>query len=111
MSQTENAKLIKSIAKELGFSFCGISKAEFLKEEAPRLEQWLKLGYAGTMSYLEKNFDQRLDPRLVVADAKSVISLIYNYYPKKDLTENNYVYNLKIAKYAYGEDYHFVIKD
>ena len=111
MSKTENTNLIKSIAKELGFGFCGISKAEFLEEEVPRLEEWLKRGYAGTMSYLEKNFDQRLDPRLLVTDAKSVISLIYNYYPKKDLTENNSVHNLKIAKYAYGEDYHFVIKD
>jgi epoxyqueuosine reductase len=108
MNTSENTQLIKSIATELGFSFCGVSKAEFLEEEAPRLEQWLKRGYAGKMNYLERNFDQRLDPRLLVSDAKSVISLVYNYYPKKDLTEKS---NLKIAKYAYGEDYHFVVKD
>ncbi len=111
MDKIENSQLIKSIAKELDFSFCGISKAEFLEEEAPRLEQWLRRGYAGQMHYLEKNFDQRLDPRLLVSGAKSVISLVYNYYPKKDLTENNSNDKLKIAKYAYGEDYHFVIKD
>jgi len=108
MSKSENTRFIKSIATELGFSFCGIAKAEFLEEEAPRLEEWLKHGYAGKMSYLEKNFDQRLDPRLLVPDAKSVISLVYNYFPKKNLTKDS---DLKIAKYAYGEDYHFVVKD
>jgi len=110
MSRSENTQLIKSIASELGFSFCGISKAEFLEDEAPKLEQWLKHGYAGTMSYLERNFDQRLDPRLLVPGAKSVISLVYNYFPKKHLPENNSG-SLNIAKYAYGEDYHFVVKD
>lgn len=100
--------LIKSLAKELGFSFCGISKAEFLKEEAPKLEEWLKRGYQGKMSYLENYFDKRLDPTLLVPGAKSVVSLLYNYYPKQDLAEQN---ELKIAKYAYGEDYHFVVKD
>lgn len=99
---------IKSQAAELGFSFCGISKAEFLTEEANRLEEWLKRGYQGKMSYLENNVDKRLDPRLLVDGAKSVVSLIYNYYPKEEL---NPVSDLKIARYAYGEDYHFVIKD
>src|SRR6478609_5197077 len=108
MSKPENTQLIKSMAVELGFSFCGISKADFLEEEAPRLEEWLKHGYAGKMSYLEKNFDQRLDPRLLVPGAKSIISLVYNYFPKKNLAHNS---DLKIAKYAYGEDYHFVVKD
>ena len=108
MLQIKMTEFIKSTATELGFSYCGISKAEFLEEEAPRLERWLKRGYAGQMHYLEKNFDQRLDPRLLVTGAKSVISLIFNYYPKKDLTKNS---DLKIAKYAYGEDYHFVVKD
>lgn len=101
-----NTVKIKSLAAELGFSYCGISKAEFLKDEAPQLEEWLKRGYQGKMSYLENYFDKRLDPTLLVPGAKSVISLMYNYYPEKDL-ENN----LKIAKYAYGEDYHFVVKD
>jgi epoxyqueuosine reductase len=103
----KNTALIKSTAHDLGFSFCGISKAEFLKEEAPLLEEWLKRGYHGKMAYMESHFDKRLDPTLLVPGAKSVISLIYNYYPEKKLAGEN----LKIAKYAYGEDYHFVIKD
>src|SRR6478609_7094522 len=108
MSITNNTHLVKSIAAQLGFSYCGISKAEFLEDEAPRLEEWLKRGYQGKMSYLENHFDKRLDPTLLVPGAKSVISLLYNYYPKKDFTDTS---DLKIAKYAYGEDYHFVIKD
>jgi epoxyqueuosine reductase len=104
----QHTAFIKTKAKELGFSFCGISKAEFLAEEAPRLEQWLKRGYQGKMSYLENHFDKRLDPSLLVLGAKSVVSLIYNYYPEKDLSKDS---EFKIAKYAYGEDYHFVIKD
>src|SRR6478736_2542142 len=108
MSSTTTTQSIKKFAEALGFSFCGISKAEFLKDEAPRLEEWLKRGYQGKMSYLENYFDKRLDPTLLVPGAKSVVSLLYNYYPKKDFTEQS---DLKIAKYAYGEDYHFVIKD
>ncbi|MFM8739202.1 MAG: tRNA epoxyqueuosine(34) reductase QueG [Cytophagales bacterium] len=99
---------MKSIATQLGFSFCGISKAEFLSEEAPKLEEWLKRGYQGKMSYLENHFDKRLDPRLLMPGAKSVVSLLYNYFPKKDLAKESV---LKIAKYAYGEDYHFVVKE
>ena len=105
-----NTKLVKSLATQLGFSFCGISQAEFLEEEAPRLEEWLKRGYQGKMNYLENHFDKRLDPRLLVPGAKSVISLVYNYYPQKDLAKEN-PDSLKIAKYAYGEDYHFVVKE
>lgn len=104
------SQTIKSLAANLGFSYCGIAKAEFLNEEAPRLEAWLKRGYQGSMSYLENHFDKRLDPTLLVPGAKSVISLVYNYYPEKDLAQEN-TGDLKIAKYAYGEDYHFVIKD
>lgn len=104
----KHSSLIKSIATQLGFSFCGISKAEFLNDEAQRLEEWLKRGYQGKMSYLENHFDKRLDPTLLVQGAKSVISLLYNYYPKEDLANES---NLKVAKYAYGEDYHLVIKD
>ena len=103
-----NTNFIKSAAHDLGFSFCGISKAEFLEEEAPRLEAWLKRGYQGKMSYLENYFDKRLDPRLLVPGAKSIVSLLYNYFPKKNLALEN---ELKIAKYAYGEDYHFVVRD
>jgi len=100
--------LIKSEAAALGFSFCGISKADFLAEEAGQLEDWLKRGYQGKMSYLENHFDKRLDPRLLVDGAKSVVSLVYNYFPKKELDKES---ELKIARYAYGEDYHFVVKD
>ena len=105
---TTQTHFIKSTAAALGFSFCGVAKAGFLEDEAPRLEAWLKRGYQGKMSYLENHFDKRLDPTLLVPGAKSVVSLLYNYYPKKDLTASA---DLKIAKYAYGEDYHFVIKD
>ncbi len=99
---------LKNIASSLGFSYCGISKADFLEEEAPKLEEWLKRGYQGKMSYLENHFDKRLDPTKLVPGAKSVISLVYNYYPEKDLSKTS---ELKIARYAYGEDYHFVIKE
>lgn len=103
----ENTHLVKRIAKELGFDFCGISKAEFLEEEAPLLERWLKNGMHGKMQYMENHFDKRLDPTLLVPGAKSVISLMYNYYPKQKQFEND---NYLISKYAYGEDYHHVIK-
>lgn len=105
-----HTQFIKSLSTELGFSYCGISKAEFLSEEAPRLEAWLKKNYQGKMGYLENHFDKRLDPTLLVPGAKSVISLLYNYYPQKDLAKEN-PDSFKIAKYAYGEDYHTVVKD
>lgn len=107
-STISNTQFIKQAAADLGFNFCGISKAEFLKDEAPRLEEWLRRQYQGKMSYLENYFDKRLDPTLLVPGAKSVVSLIYNYYPKKDLARDG---EYKIAKYAYGEDYHFVVKE
>lgn len=106
--QERHSHFIKEKARALGFSFCGISKAEFLNEEAPLLEQWLKRNYQGKMSYLENYFDKRLDPTLLVPGAKSVVSLLYNYYPERDISKED---GFKIAKYAYGEDYHFVIKD
>jgi epoxyqueuosine reductase len=108
INRQHHTDLIKAKAHALGFSFCGISKAEFLEEEAPRAEEWLKRNYQGKMSYLESYFDKRLDPTLLVPGAKSVISLLYNYFPEKDLTKQD---EFKIAKYAYGEDYHYVIKD
>lgn len=86
---------------------CGISKADFLEDEAPRLENWLKNNRHGQMSYMENHFDKRLDPRLLVDGAKSVISLLLNYYPSELQREDSY----KISKYAYGQDYHFVIKE
>ncbi|KOY88109.1 epoxyqueuosine reductase [bacterium 336/3] len=100
--------LIKQKAKELGFDFCGISKADFLEDQAPRLEQWLKQNMHGEMAYMNNHFDKRLDPRLLVDDAKSVISVLLNYFPKQDLAQEN---DFKISKYAYGTDYHFVLKD
>jgi epoxyqueuosine reductase len=102
------SELIKAEAKNLGFIFCGIAKAEFLEQEAPRLEAWLNKGMHGEMQYMENYFDKRLDPRLLVDGAKSVISLGLNYY-----TDNTQADPLapKISKYAYGQDYHTVIKD
>ncbi len=107
ISKTNYTKLIKSEAKRLGFLSCGISKAEFLEEEAPRLEAWLTKNRHGEMTYMENHFDKRLDPTLLVPDSKSVVSLLLNYYPEKQQREDSY----KISKYAYGTDYHFVIKD
>lgn len=108
MQKSIRSQIIKRISAESGFQYCGISSARFLEEEAPRLTEWLKRGYQGKMSYLENHFDKRLDPTLLVPGAKSVVSLMYNYYPAKDLSQDN---NFKLAKYAYGTDYHFVIKD
>ena len=98
---------IKTKAKALGFMSCGISKAGFLEEEAPKLEYWLNKNMNGEMSYMERNFDMRLDPTKIVEGAKSVISLTYNYYTEKTSKDSNF----KISKYAYGNDYHFVIKN
>ena len=100
-------QFIKEESKRLGFLSCGISKAEFLENEAPRLENWLNKNQHGKMSYMENHFDKRLDPTLLVDDAKSVISLLLNYYPSQIQIENSY----KISKYAYGQDYHYIIKD
>ena len=104
----EYAQLIKVEAKRLGFLSCGVSKAEFLEEEAPRLESWLNKNMHGNMQYMENNFDKRLDPTLLVEGSKSVISLTYNYYTDKVQQDTNAP---KISKYAYGIDYHFVIKE
>ena len=103
-----NTALVKKIADELGFLQCGISVAGKLAEEEENLTRWLNAGMHGSMSYMANHFDKRLDPTLLVPGAKSVISLLYNYYPKQDLAKEG---EFKIAKYAYGEDYHFVIKD
>ena len=100
-------QFIKSEAKRLGFLSCGISKAGFLEQEAPRLEDWLNKNRNGQMAYMENHFDKRLDPTLLVNDAKSVVSLLLNYYPEEQQVENSY----KISKYAYGADYHSVIKE
>ena len=101
------SQLIKKSAKKLGFLSCGISKAEFLEEEAPRFEKWLNEQKHGQMAYMENHFDKRLDPRLLVPGAKSVVSLLLNYYTDEHQVEGA----PKISKYAYGTDYHFVIKE
>ncbi|MEP0263638.1 tRNA epoxyqueuosine(34) reductase QueG [Dokdonia sp.] len=106
-NRAKHTALIKTEAKRLGFMSCGISKAGFLEEEAPRLEQWLKDQMNGEMQYMENHFDKRLDPTKLVEGSKSVISLLLNYYPSEVQKEGSY----KISKYAYGRDYHFVIKD
>lgn len=102
------SKQIKEHAKRLGFLSCGISKAGFLEDEAPRLEQWLAQGHHGSMTYMERNFDKRLDPTKLVPGAKSVVSLLYNYYPSAKQSDKEAP---KLSKYAYGKDYHFVVKE
>ena len=106
-TKSKYTQFIKSEAKRLGFLSCGISKAAFLEQEAPRLENWLNNQRNGQMSYMENNFDKRLNPTLLVDDAKSVISLLLNYYPSEFQNPDSF----KISKYAYGEDYHSVIKE
>lgn len=101
-------QIIKAKSHQFGFMKCGISKAEFLEEDALPLERWLRNQHHGEMKYMENHFDKRLDPRLLVDGARSVISLAYNYFPQEKLSADN---NFKISKYAYGEDYHEVIKD
>lgn len=107
-SKTKYTQYIKSEAKRLGFLSCGISKAEFLEQEAPRLEKWLNQNMHGEMRYMENHFDKRLDPTKLVDDSKSVVSLLLNYFPSEEQKDFDAP---KISKYAYGTDYHFVIKD
>ncbi len=105
---SKNTQLIKTEAKRLGFLSCGISKSTFLEEEAPRLEKWLSNNMHGKMHYMENHFDKRLDPTKLVEDSKSVISLLLNYFPSEEQQDKTAP---KISKYAFGKDYHFVIKD
>jgi len=105
----ERSQFVKLKAAEIGFDFCGISRAEFLEQEAPRLENWLNQNHHGQMGYMANHFDKRLDPRKLVDDAKCVISVLLNYYPSQRLPEGSE--DLKLSKYAYGKDYHFVLKD
>lgn len=107
MHAAKHTSIIKLEAKRLGFDFCGISKAEFLEEEAPRLEEWLNAKKHGKMEYMENHFDKRLNPTLLVEGAKSVVSLLYNYFPSQQQNPDA----PKLSKYAYGQDYHEVIKD
>lgn len=105
--KAENSQWIKDEALRLGFDFCGISKATFLEEEAPRLEQWLLQNRHGKMAYMENHFDKRLDPRLLVPGAMSVISLLLNYFPSEKQNSSA----PRLSKYAYGKDYHEVIRE
>ncbi len=125
MKANNHTQLIKTEATRLGFFHCGVSKADFLEEEAPLLEQWLKDNRHGQMKYMENYFDKRLDPRLLVPGAKTVVSLLLNYFPEEEhfdklnVTSDTVRLSLskpqgdkpKISKYAYGKDYHFVIKE
>lgn len=104
----EHTEMIRQEAHRLGFSFIGVSKAEFLEQEAPRLEAWLNASMNGQMTYMERNFDKRLDPRLLVEGARSVVSLLLNYFPNEMQPDNG---SPRISKYAYGRDYHLVIKE
>ncbi len=107
MNKSKYSEIIKAEAQRLGFLSCGISKAQFLEEEAPRLEKWLNANAHGEMRYMENHFDKRLDPTKLVEGSKSVVSLLLNYYPNNLQNSESY----KLSKYAYGTDYHFVIKD
>ncbi len=106
MNRAEASNLVKRLAREQGFDACGISAAGFLEEEATGLENWLNAGFHGTMSWMERHFDERLDPRKLVPGAKSVISVVLNYFPN----EGQRADAPKISKYAYGRDYHKVIR-
>ena len=104
----KNTYFIKSAAKTLGFDYCGIAKAGKLDEDAKRLENWLNKGFQGKMSYMENYFDLRLDPRKLVPGAKSVIALLLNYFPSQ---HQQNIDAPVVSKYAYGKDYHEVIRD
>jgi epoxyqueuosine reductase len=106
MNKEKNTQQIKDFAKQLGFDFCGIAKAVKLDDDARRLEHWLNKGFNGTMQYMQNNFELRIDPAKLVPGAKSVITLLLNYFP----AEKQNTAALKIAKYALGQDYHEVIR-
>ena len=101
-----NTRIVKQTAQELGFSYCGIAKAEKLEEDARRLEAWLQQGMHGNMQYMENHFELRIDPRKLVPGAKSVITVLQNYFPDQSQSQDT----PHIAKYAFGKDYHEVIR-
>lgn len=106
-STEKHTALIKQYSKDLGFEFCGIAKAGKLDEDEKRLSNWLNKGYHGTMNYMENHFDKRINPALLVPGAKSVITLLMNYFPKEKQRSDA----PQVSKYAYGNDYHEVIRD
>ena len=103
----KRAGVLKRLASDLGFSSCRIAKAGFLEEEAPKLESWLSHSHHGEMAYMENHFDKRLDPRLLVDNCRSVVTLAFSYFPEKKLFSEG---ELKVSTYAYGSDYHKVLK-
>ncbi|MGV3657129.1 MAG: tRNA epoxyqueuosine(34) reductase QueG [Chitinophagaceae bacterium] len=103
----QNTILVKNLAQTFGFDYCGIARAQKLDDDARKLEAWLKGGHHGGMQYMENYFDLRIDPSQLVPGAKSVITLLKNYYPQQPISNTEY----KLSKYAYGTDYHNVIKD
>lgn len=108
--ETVNRQLstINSFALQVGFDACGISKADYLQDQEVQLHHWLDSGYQGEMGYMERNIDKRLDPRVLVSNAKSVISVLLNYHPgNPDIS----TYPPKISRYALSHDYHIVVKD
>ena len=111
MNEFSNTKFIKETALQLGFDFCGIAQAKELTKDAIKLENWLAKGYHGDMEYMEKNFELRIDPRKLVPGAKSVITFLKNYYPSQADQELANQQDVKIAKYAWGADYHEVIRN
>jgi epoxyqueuosine reductase len=106
-AKQKHAQIIKQKARELGFDFCGISRAQNLDKNAGQLEEWLDRKYHGKMAYMANHFEKRLDPTRLVPGAKSVVSLLYNYYPGDKATDHP---KFKVARYAYGQDYHYVLK-
>ena len=102
----KNSRLVKLTATRLGFEYCGIAKAQKLDDDAARLEKWLKNGFQGSMQYMENHFELRIDPSRLVPGAKSVITLLKNYYPQQEQASGS----PRVAKYAFGSDYHDVIK-
>jgi epoxyqueuosine reductase len=102
-----NTELIKQKALNLGFSAIGISKADFLEKESIQLQNWLDKDFHGEMQYMENHFEKRTDPRKLIDGAKSVISVLLNYYPKELQRKDTF----QISKYAYGKDYHYVLKE
>ncbi len=103
----QHTKIVKDIAQSMGFDSCGIAEARRLDDDARRLEKWLNKGFHGEMKYMENHFDMRIDPTLLVPGAKSVITLLYNYFPEQEQVQHL----PKVAKYAYGKDYHLVIRE
>lgn len=109
MTSREATAFLKAEALRLGFMEARVARADFLSDQAPKLEAWLRQGLQGSMRYLENHFDKRLDPRLLVPGAQSVVSLAFNYFPEPSSLEGEG--RPRVARYAYGEDYHRVVKD